>query len=875
MNTGDTISRYRILGPLGKGGMGIVYHAEDTRLHRPVALKFLPQDAMTEQDKQRFLNEARAAAVARHPNICPVYDIEEAQGEVFIAMAYLEGETLLRRVARGALEPAQAIDFAIQIANGLASAHQLGIVHRDIKSSNIIVSPAGHLSIMDFGLALQTGATRLTVAGGTVGTPAYMSPEQAQGHAVDLRSDIWSLGVVLFEMLTARLPFRREHASATIHAILFDKVPAMSVLHGAVPPELQRIVEKALEKQPEKRWQSAGEMAAELKRIPNQGADATETMMLGKVPARNPAARRQYLVAAVVIGVVALAGAGIGVYRFAGNVAPSATVPSPPPTTSTLPENKQVAVLPFQVIGTAETTRTVSDGMVEILTAALSDFERFHGKITAVPSSEVRRRAINSAEEARRIYGVNLVLTGSAQPEGDPAGNKGSDKVRFTINLVDAVKVRQLNSQTFAYDPHNPVAARDQAVAALVSLLNVELTPAERTVISAGDTATPGAYSAYLEGRGLMARYDVAGNIDKAVTMFRSATQQDPKYALAFAGLGEAYWRKTIASGDKEWSVLATENAEHAVQLDGSLAIVHSVLGAIYGTIGREQDAIRELQRAIELAPNNAEAPRQLAKVYNNLGRFEEAEALYLRSTKARPTDWYGHLLLALFYQQRERYKDADEALRYAKTLTPDNDLLYRNQGTSYIVQGRYREAIEELQKGLKIKSNVISYQALGSAYFLEHRFQEATSAAETAIDLDSTKYTAWGNLGIYYKWTPGNEAKSAAALRKASEMARQILQTTPTDYNLRANLAEYEARLGNQKGSQEEIDRIPASARKGLASKLAIAYELTGHRKKAIELISANLGSAASLGQIRDDPDLARLWADPAFQKAIRKVMP
>ena len=355
MNSGHIISRYRILGPLGKGGMGIVYHAEDTRLHRPVALKFLPQDTFTEQDKQRFLNEARAAAQARHPNICPVYDIEEADGQVFIAMAYLEGETLQHRVSRGSLDARQAVDFAVQIASGLECAHELGIVHRDIKSSNIIVSPAGHLSIMDFGLALQTGDTRLTVEGGTLGTPAYMSPEQAQGHAVDRRTDLWSLGVVLFEMLTATLPFRREHAAATIHAILFDKVPVLSLQYAGVPLELQRVVEKALEKEPEKRWQTARAFLSELKRLPDSAALPTETIRItpGSV-------KRRPLLVSLGAAVLLLAGTAgaLGVYRFAGRTPPggdtAAKVPVVPVALpERVPDTKQVAVLPFEVTGAA------------------------------------------------------------------------------------------------------------------------------------------------------------------------------------------------------------------------------------------------------------------------------------------------------------------------------------------------------------------------------------------------------------------------------------------------------------------------------------------------------------------------------------------
>jgi Flp pilus assembly protein TadD len=298
---------------------------------------------------------------------------------------------------------------------------------------------------------------------------------------------------------------------------------------------------------------------------------------------------------------------------------------------------------------------------------------------------------------------------------------------------------------------------------------------------------------------------------------------------------------------------------------------VHSVLGEVYGTSGREQDAIREFQRAIQLAPANAEAPRELARVYENLGRFDEAEASYILATKSRPTDWYGHQLLGLFYYRRERYPQAEVELNNAKSLAPDNEQICRNLGSVYVMQGRYQEAVAELQRSLTIKSNAPTYAALATAYYYEHRFQEAVSAVETAIDLDSSRYRFWGNLGIYYKWAPGNEAKSAPALRKGIELASKFLETTPKNYDVRTDLAEYKARLGDAKGAMEQIESIPQPARKSRASQLAIAYELTGHRDKAIELIRLNLTSAATLNQIKDDPDLAGLWKDPQFQRAIQ----
>ena len=770
MNPGDTIGRYRIVARIGKGGMGEVYRAEDTRLQRPVALKFLPRESLTEEGRHRFLNEARAAALARHPNICPIHDIEEVDGELFIAMACLDGDTLARKIAWGPLDPAQAVDIAAQIASGLACAHSLGIVHRDIKTSNVMVDSSGHVSIMDFGLALSAEAVRVTGEGTSVGTPAYMSPEQAMGHVVDARSDLWSLGVVLFEMLTGVLPFHREHRAALIHALLTDPVPEISSLRPGVPPELQRIVAKALARNPADRWQSAAEMLAALK--PRPAASVTQTIVSGAIapPPSAPRLRRWGL--AIASAAILLAGAGFAVYRF-----------RPAPAAAVLPAVRQIAILPFQASGGVD---AVADGVAELLAGALSE----QRDVTVVPAADLRRRNMKTPQEARRFYGANIVLSGAARPAGE--------NVEFTVTLLDPADARPLDNRAFVYDSKNPLVSRDQAIAQVFKMMNLA---APVTARAAGDTPAADAYSAYLQGRGFLERYDIPANIDKAIASFTAAVEQDPNYALAYAGLAEAYWRKTRSTHEKNWSTLANQNAERAVQLDGSLAIVHSVLGSIYLDDGRQTDAVREYQRAIELAPGNAEAPRQLAEIYNTLGRFSEAEALYRRSTTSRPTDWYGHLLLGIFYYERERYPEAEAELNQAKSLTPDNELVRVDLGAVYRMHGRYKEAVDEYRQALRIRSSAAIYSALGGVYFFQHRFPEAVASLETAIDLNSDDYRYWGNLGIYYRWAPGNEAKSAPALRKAIELAAKSAETTKSDYSVYANLAEYRARLGDAGG--------------------------------------------------------------------------
>jgi len=866
MKIGDSISRYRLVKELGKGGMGVVFQAEDTRLNRPVALKFLPGTGWTEQDRQRFLNEARAAAQVRHQNICPIYDIEEADGQIFISMAALDGETLHRHLAAGALPPAAAADIAAQIAEGLAKAHETGIIHRDIKSSNIMVGSSGHVSIMDFGLALREGDSRLTEAGNTVGTPAYMAPEQARGLPVDARSDIWSLGVLLFEMLTGTLPFRRQHTAAILHGILYDPVVWPDL--PAVADDLRRIVERALEKDPDRRYQSATEMAADLRcrtgtqqrtalepselrsYSRSESSDVTRTMAIPKATDRLPRTRRALLgTAAIALLVI---GGGIAA-RWRPWSAPAAPAET----------ERQVAVLPFTVIGTDENARIVADGLVEIVTAALTDAERFHGRITAVPSSEIRARSINSAADARRIYGVDLAITGSVQ-----LGAGG--RLQFMLALVDTAKLRQLAVRAFEYDPQNPLAARDRAVQQLASLLNFTVTPAVQDAVATGDSTAPGAYGAYVSGRGLLVRYDQPGNIDRAIASFSEAARLDPKFALAYAGLAEAYWRRTRQNGDHAMADKALSNARRAVELDGRLAPARAILGQVYGTVGMEHEAVVELQQAMQLAPGDAQAPRELARVYANLGRFGEAEDLYRKATQSRPSDWYGHLLLGGFLLQQERYSEAEQSIRKARDLTPDNDIPYRYLGSLYTNQGRYGEAVAALEKAIALNHAVVNYQILGGAYIYQHRYSDAVHVLEEAVAIDATRVSLWGNLGIAYKWNPGTSKKSEAALRRGMGIATKFLETSPNDYNIRAELAEFRARLGDAKGAVEEIDRIPEASRRGLANRLVLAYELSHRRSEAIDLIRDHLANPATVNMLRDDPDLAALWADPDLQKAI-----
>jgi serine/threonine-protein kinase len=509
---------------------------------------------------------------------------------------------------------------------------------------------------------------------------------------------------------------------------------------------------------------------------------------------------------------------------------------------------KRIAILPFEVIGGGEETRAISDGLVDTLTSRLSETESVQKQLLIVPASEIRSRKIASAEEARRVYGATLVVTGSVQG--------GGETTLFNVNLVDAVTMRQLGSRSFSFDAKNPIGIRKEALGRLLSLLNVQLANAA----AEGETSTPGAYAEYLKARGFMARYDVAGNLDRAIESYQAATQLDGKYALAFTGLAEAAWRKATNTGEKQWAERAVGAAEQAVRLDPKLAVAQARLGEIYAQSGRREEAIGALRTALQLEPANAEAHRGLAGVYTNMGRFAEAEEAYLQVTRFRPTDWYAFLQLGVFYWDQNRYAEAEAALQNAAKLAPNNEIVYRNLAGLNLVQGKYGKAREQVQIALKLKPSARSFSLLGLANYFERKFAEAASALEAAVELDGNYYVGWGNLGSAYRWVPGSEAKAKAALTRAVGLAEKRLAVTPEDNNIRANLAEYRAKLGDKKGAVAEIERIPVANRGAYWGRIAMAYELAGERARAVETVRTALGNSALLSEIKDEPDMAAM---------------
>ncbi|HLE57225.1 MAG TPA: serine/threonine-protein kinase, partial [Rhodothermia bacterium] len=509
---GQTISHYQILEKLGEGGMGVVYEARDTKLDRLVALKFLPPAlAADATDKERFIQEARAASSLDHPNVCNVHEIgETAEGQLFIAMTLYDGVPLNKKIEQAPLPIEDALDVAIQVTEGLQAAHEKGIVHRDIKSSNIMVTGKGRSVIMDFGLARASGGTNLTRTGATMGTVPYMSPEQARGEKVDHRTDIWSFGVVLYEMIAGRPPFRSDYEQALVYSILNEEPEPLTGLRSNVPMELERIVTKALQKARDLRYQTADDLLADLRGLTR----GIETGTRLKVPRRKRAAPRRWMY--LIGGILVLAAAAVLVAPYLFR-APTDTIDS-------------IAVLPLDNLTGDPGQEYFVDGMHEALISELSKISALK-VISRTSAMQYKGARTSSMREIARELGVNGLVEGSVLREGN--------QVRITVQLIDGREDKHLWTQTYERELRSVLALHSEVAQAIARQIRVTVTPEEQVHMASARAVNPEAYEAFLLGRHYWNQRSIHG-FEQAVESFQKAVALDPGYVAAYVGLADA-----------------------------------------------------------------------------------------------------------------------------------------------------------------------------------------------------------------------------------------------------------------------------------------------------------------------------------------------
>jgi tetratricopeptide (TPR) repeat protein len=861
LERGTVLGSYEILAPVGSGGMGDVYRALDRNLNREVAIKVLsPNFAGDPNLLIRFRREAHVLASLNHPNIVTIYDIGQDARTVYIAMELVDGQALDQILAAGAMPTRDVLDIAAQIAAGLAVAHESGIVHRDLKPQNVMIRKDGLVKILDFGLSKFVpgfaasafgGATPATERGVLLGTIDYMSPEQASGLPTDFRSDQFSFGSLLYEMITGKRPFHRETGSQTLAAIIEDEAKSVATLNPQVPAALEAVVCRCMAKKPESRYASTQELARELKQIRDSSA-AGET---GSAAANARAIlRRLPRWLEIALG-AALVVAGIRVIAprlpekirgWSGSLSPIA--------------EKQLVVLPFTNVGNDPQNQSFCDGLVEILSSKLSQLEQFQRKIRVVPSTDVLREGIVSVREARQTFGATLAITGSVQ--------RADNRVRLTINLVDPQTLLQLKSKTIDTEAHDVSVLQDGVVLEVAELLDVKLSSQAKQVLAIGGTTAPGAYEYYAQGRGYLQRYEVAQNIDTAISLFNLALAQDRRYALAEAGLGEAYWRKYEQTKGTQWAEEARKSAAAAVGLNDKLPQVYVTLGMIHTGTGRYEEAVQNFQKALALDPINSDAYRELAKTYQQMGKPKDAESTYLNAIAARPGYWDTHNELGGFYFHLGRYSEAEKEFRTVVDLTPDNSRGYKNLGAIAYSQKRYDEAARLLEKSVAIKPSDGAYSNLGTVYYTLGQYDEAARYYEKAIQMNGQDSMQWHNLAAAYQWSTEPQ-KARKAFQRTAELAEQQRRVNPRDPDLLIRLADAYSYLNQPLRARELLQQGLALAPDDVPNMFQASsiYEQLGDRKLALEWIAKAIKGGLSRDLVEKEPTLARLRLDPKFQ--------
>jgi serine/threonine protein kinase/Flp pilus assembly protein TadD len=860
-------ARYRILRVLGEGGMGAVYQARDQELDRVIALKVIrPELAGNPTILQRFKQELILARNVTHKNVVRIFDMGEADGIKFITMEYVDGEDLRSILRReGKFAPRDAVHVVEQVCRALDAAHAEGVIHRDLKPQNIMRDSQGRIVVMDFGLARSLDTSGMTQTGALVGTLEYMSPEQALGTELDQRSDLFTVGLIFFELLSGRMPYKADTALASLMKRTQERAAPVSSVDTSVPKALSNIVSRCLERDPKMRYHSAREILQQL-----EAWDANPTITPSDLARMAPAPsrtvqislplpeRRGWLFAGaaalLLLLLLALPGARNLIFHGQTRLESTAGIPD-------VSKGKYLAVLPFRILGEQKPLEYVAEGVAEALSAKLFQLQEVH-----LASSSATEKFANTSQpldKVARALGVNLILQGTIQGS--------SDKLRITLDLQNVPTGERVWSQEFSGVPQDLLTLEDQAYSSLVGALELKPTNEEQARLATHPTENVTAYDMYLQGRTLLHGKNGAQDAQTAVRFFDSALNNDKNFALAYTGIADASLRMYKDTKDGIWAQKALLAAQQAERLNPRLAEVHLSLGSVYSATGKSNEAIEELKRALALAPNSDEAYRRLGDAYKASGRKPEALAAYQSAVNANSYYWYNHNNLGSAYLQ---FGDADKALQEYQRVTemsPDNATGYANIGATYLRQAKWAEAIPSFQKALALQPDADIYSNLGTAYFFLGRYGDSVKMFDQAVALSPKNEQLMGNLGDAYR-ASGRGPEAAATYDKAIALAYAQLQVNPRDAETMADLAFYYAKKGDPVQGQQYIRQARAID----ASNLQLIYmegqiyALGGKPAEALRALREAFQKGYPPEEAQKDPELASLKDSAQFGRLI-----
>jgi tetratricopeptide (TPR) repeat protein/TolB-like protein len=853
--------RYRIEALLGQGGMGRVYKAYDKDLDRTIALKVVRHGVMGETDAlKRFKQELILASKISHKNILRIHDMGEVGDTKFITMAYVEGQDLygiLKDTPKMPIE--RVLRFATALAEALAAAHAEGVIHRDLKPQNILVNKDDQIFVSDFGLAksFEEGAQGMTKTGAFLGTPRYMSPEQVEGKPADQRSDLYSYGLMLYEMAVGDVPFTGESTLKVMYQRIQEKPKNPKLLNPSLPNWFVRIIMRCLEREPAARYQSAYEILADLQGSRGSASGSRSV----QIPIPEFAQRRWTWVVAGVIVVLLLAFAIPPVRHLilgGGGKAGTSTSGIPP-----LSQGKFVAILPFRVLGDEQALGYVAEGLNETLSAKLFQLKDLH---LASGAAVAKVSEKDSLEKAARALGVNLIVQGTIQGS--------ADKMAIVINLVDPASGRTMWTQQFTGVPKDLLTLEDQISGGLVTALDVKPSDEEMARVAERSTNNEDAYDLYLRGRQALRGPDVVKSAKSAIDFFEQSAKKDPAFALAYTGLADASLTMYREKKDSFWAQKAVGAAQRAEQLKDNLPEAHFSLGSAYLRTGKTAEAIVELKRGLQLAPNSDEGYVRLGNAYTEIGQKDEAIAAYKKAIDVNPYYWANHIVLGNAYWSIGANDKALEEFKRVTELDPENVRGWDNLGNAYSRLAKYDESITAYQKSLQLDPTYWSaYSNLGNSYFLMKRYPDAVKAFEKAIELGPNQELAFGNLADAYR-ASGQKDKAMATYDKAIALAFQDLQVNPQNTSPMEDLALYYAKKGDTKQGMEFIQRARGIDKKdvSLIYYQATVETLANRPQDALKSLREAFSKGYPVKEAVADPELASLQNLPEFQALVKQ---
>jgi serine/threonine protein kinase/tetratricopeptide (TPR) repeat protein/TolB-like protein len=859
--------RYRIERLLGAGGMGKVYEAFDKELSRRVALKtLLPELVSDYLLTQRFKQELLLASKISHRNILRIHDLGEVDGVKFITMAFIDGKDLNQLLKdEGPFSIERTLKIARQLCEALDAAHSEGVVHRDFKPQNVLIGKNDHVYVSDFGLAtsLETAKMGMTRTGAVMGTPRYMAPEQVEGKPVDSRSDLYALGLVLYEMVAGTTPFSGDSTWQLMYQRVQLTPKDVKLVNAAVPDYVARIIMHCIEKDSATRYQSAKEILADLDAGRSPGLPAS-TSTSRTVQINLPMIERRWWLAAGG-GVLLLVCLFFVIPKTRHSIFGASTVGAPVPVLVGVPpisQGKFVAVLPFRVLGDQSSLGYIAEGVVEAMSAKLFQLKDVRlASSTAAAKTDPKTPLPQVAKE----LGVNLIVHGTVQGSGD--------NLRITVNLENIAQNREVWKEEFAGVTGDLLTIEDKIYTRLVDAMETKPSNEEMAAASAHPTESVEAYNQYLKGRDALSGTPDEKNIQAAMNYFNGALQKDPGFALAYTGLANANLMMYVQKKDKYWSEKAVEAAQQAARLNDKLPEVHFSLGSAFAATGQHVQAIAEDKRALELAPNSDEAYRRLGNAYKANGQKQEALEALEKAVEINPYYWNNLAALGNAYVDFGEPDNAVKMFKKVIQLEPDNPSGFNNLGLVYFSLGKYEESISAFQKSLQIEPSAQVYTNLATAYFYLKRYPEALPLFEKAVEMSPEDQSFMGNLADGYRWA-GKKDKAQETYEKAISLAYKQLRVNPRDASVAGQLALYYAKKGDAQQAKDFVKKArgidPSSVY--LIYTAAVVDTIGGQPAEAVKDLTLALEKGFSPADVAVEPEFAPLESRPDFQSMMKR---